>query len=200
MSTTYFYARVSTIEQNTSRQIESFKRLENYDPINTFIDKCQGNIPFKQRKSASKLLLKVKPLDTIVVDSIDRLGRDLIDILKTVEELNQEQITVKVIKENLTLNQEDKMSKAILGIMGSIAQMERDRIKERQAEGIAIAKAEGKYSGRKIGSTDNDDKVLKRHYDVVKRLKKGFGVRDTAEVTGKSTATVTKVKKILASL
>ena len=52
------------------------------------------------------------------------------------------------------------MSKAILGIMGSIAQMERDRIKERQAEGIAIAKAEGRYGGRTVGSIDNDDNSI----------------------------------------
>ena len=82
-------------------------------------------------------------------------------------------------------------------ITGSIAEMERNRIKERQAEGIVLAKALGKFQGRKIGSTISDVQLLERHPNIVKKLKKELSVREVAEIVNCSTTTVMKVKKIL---
>lgn len=79
--------------------------------------------------------------------------------------------------------------------MGSIAEMERQRIKERTTEGIAIARANGKYQGRKYGSVQTTEKLLQRHSDIVKKLEKGLTIREIAQITGKSTATIQKVKK-----
>ena len=81
--------------------------------------------------------------------------------------------------------------------MGSIAEMERNRIKERTTEGIAIAKAKGKYQGRKLGSVQTTEKLLQRHADIVKKLEKGLTLREIAKITGKSTATIQKVKNVL---
>ena len=89
------------------------------------------------------------------------------------------------------------MAKIVTSVMGSIAEMERNRIKERTAEGIQIAKAEGKYKGRKIGSVQTDTRLLERHLTVVKKLNKGLSVRDVASTLNCSTTTVMKVKKVI---
>lgn len=90
------------------------------------------------------------------------------------------------------------MAKIVISVMGSIAEMERNRIKERTAEGIKIARANGKYKGRKIGSVQTNKRLLERHPNIVKKLNKGLTVREVAEIVGKSTTTVMKVKKVLA--
>ena len=81
--------------------------------------------------------------------------------------------------------------------MGSIGEMERNRIKQRTAEGIAIAKGKGKYKGRKVGSNQSNDKLLERHQIIVSKLKKGLSVREISSITGCSSATIIKVKKVL---
>lgn len=201
----YFYSRISTAGQNANRQIENFKQLEDYNPENVYLDKVQGNTPFLQREEALKLYDAVtssKGNQTIVVDSIDRLGRNLIDILDTIERFTKNGINVKSIKEGfetIVNGKENPMAKIVISVMGSIAEMERNRIKERTTEGIKIAKANGKYKGRKIGSTQSNDKLLKRHQIIVKKLDKGLTVREIATIVGCSTTTVMKVKKVMSS-
>jgi DNA invertase Pin-like site-specific DNA recombinase len=197
----YFYSRISTISQNSSRQLENFKKLNGYNPENVFLDKIQGNIPFLERPEASKLFDLVTTIGntTIVVDSIDRLGRNLIDILNTIQRLSANGVNVKSIKEGfetLIEGKENPMAKIVISVMGSIAEMERNRIKERTTEGITLAKAKGKYKGRKVGSVQSDMKLLERHPIILQKLNKGLTVREIATITGKSTATVMKVKRI----
>lgn len=200
----YFYSRVSTISQNATRQqINFFKAFPEFDAKNLFVDKIQGNVAFLQRKEASKLFdIITNDTDnnrTIVVDSIDRLGRDLLNILSTIELFTKNGINLKSLKENfetlLPDGKENQMAKMVVSVMGSIAEMERTRIKERQAEGIALAKH--KFTGRKLGSTISDAKTLDRHQIIVRKLKKGLSVREVAEIVNCSTTTVMKVKKIL---
>ena len=110
-------------------------------------------------------------------------------------------ISLTFIKEGFTtLNdkgEESEHAKLILTIMASIAQMERNRIKERTQEGIAIAKSKGKFTGRKVGSTQTDEKLLERHSLVVKKLQRGVVMRDINAITGISLPTIVKVKKVL---
>lgn len=201
----YFYSRVSTTNQNSNRQISNFKRIKEFKAENLFIDKIQGNISFLERPEASKLFDIATSIksenNTIVVDSIDRLGRNLIDILHTIERFTNNGINLKSLKEGfetLINGKENPMAKIVISVMGSIAEMERDRIKERTAEGIKIAQAEGKFKGRKIGSTQSNTRLLERHPNIVKKLNKGLTVREVAKIVGKSTTTVVKVKKVLA--
>jgi DNA invertase Pin-like site-specific DNA recombinase len=197
-----FYSRISTVGQNAKRQIESFKKLQNYEANNVYLDKIQGNVPFLERPEAAKLFnraLESKEV-TIIVDSIDRLGRNLIDILKTIELLTANGINLKSNKEGfetLVNGKENPMAKIVISVMGSIAEMERNRIKERTSEGIKIARAEGKFKGRKIGSIQTSSRLLERHPIIVAKLKKGLSVREIASITNKSTGTIMKVKKIL---
>lgn len=201
----FYYSRISTIGQNNSRQIANFKAHGYVTANNVFIDKIQGNIPFLERPEATKLFDVVTATTatskTIVIDSIDRLGRNLIDILKTIELLSKNGINVKSLKEGFETmidGKENPMAKMVISVMGSIAEMERNRIKERQTEGITIAKAEGKFKGRKVGSLQSSQRLLERHPIIVQKLKKGLSIRDVAELTSASTTTVNKVRKALA--
>jgi len=200
----YYYSRISSVTQNSSRQIANFKSHGEFKAENLFVDKVQGNVPFLERPEASKLFDEATGLDkegvTIVVDSIDRLGRNLLDVLNTIERFTANGINLKSIKEGfetLVNGEKNPIAMIVVSVMGSIAEMERNRIKERTSEGIKIAQAQGKFKGRKVGSVQSNARLLERHPVIVKKLNKGLTVRDVAEITRKSTTTVMKVKKVL---
>jgi DNA invertase Pin-like site-specific DNA recombinase len=200
----YFYSRISTVGQNASRQTENFKTHPHFDSSKLFIDKVSGSIPFLQRPNAAKLFDEITSKDnkiTIVVDSIDRLGRNLLDILQSIQLFTENKINLKSLKEGfetlLDNGKPNPTAQLVISVMGSIAQMERDRIKERTSEGIKIAKAEGKYKGRKLGSIQSDEQLINRHNVIYKKLLKGLTIREIAGITGSSLATIVKVKKIM---
>lgn len=200
----FFYNRVSTINQNVQRQITNFEKLKDYNPNNVFIDKVMGNVPFFEREGGNKMydvITSNGEKNTIVVDSIDRLGRGLIDILKTIKVFTDNNINLKSLKEGFNTlledGRENPMSKIVISVMGSIAEMERNRIKERTSEGIQLAKAKGKYKGRKKGTVQSKERLLERHPVIVSKLKKGLTIRDIHKVAGKSPSTILKVKNVL---
>jgi DNA invertase Pin-like site-specific DNA recombinase len=200
----YFYSRTSTVLQNSARQIETFKNHEGYDPSRLFVERIQGNVPFMERPEAVKLFdeitNKLEPC-TVVVDSIDRLGRNLLDILHTIELFTKNKINLKSIKEgfNTLLDNGDvnPMAQLVISCMGSIAEMNRNQIKQRAMEGIKVAQALGKFQGRKIGAVQSDEKLLQRHQTIVKKLQKGMPMRDITQITGSSSATICKVKNVM---
>lgn len=201
----YFYSRISTISQSSVRQHENFKKQYGYDPKNVFLDKIQGNVPFMQRPEAIKLFDAVTSnnteMNTICIDSLDRIGRSLQDILCTIQIFTNNGINLQSLKEGFSTllenGKENPMAKLVVACMGSISELERLKIRERSAEGVAIAKALGKYSGRKIGAIQTDEKLLERHQIVQKKLLKGFTIREISEITGASSATIIKVKKVM---
>lgn len=201
----YFYSRISTISQSSARQHENFKKQYGYDPKNVFLDKIQGNVPFMQRPEAIKLFDAVTSnnteMNTICIDSLDRIGRSLQDILCTIQIFTNNGINLQSLKEGFSTllenGKENPMAKLVVACMGSISELERLKIRERSAEGVAIARALGKYSGRKIGAIQTDEKLLERHQIVQKKLLKGFTIREISEITGASSATIIKVKKVM---
>jgi DNA invertase Pin-like site-specific DNA recombinase len=202
----YFYSRTSTVLQNSARQIETFKSHEGFDSSRLFVERIQGNIPFMERPEAVRMfdeLTNQSERCTVVVDSIDRLGRNLIDILHTISLFTQNQINLKSIKEGFTtlLDNGDvnPMAQLVISCMGSIAEMNRNQIKTRAMEGIKVAQALGKFKGRKVGATQTDEKLLQRHQSIVKKLHKGISIRDISEITGASSTTICKVKKVMAN-
>jgi DNA invertase Pin-like site-specific DNA recombinase len=200
----YFYSRTSTVLQNSARQIETFKSHEGFDPSRLFVERIQGNIPFMERPEAVRMfdeLTNQSEPCTVVVDSIDRLGRNLIDILHTIDLFTKNKINLKSIKEGFTtlLDNGDvnPMAQLVISCMGSIAEMNRNQIKQRALEGIKVAQALGKYQGRKVGATQTDEKLLQRHQSIVKKLQKNISIRDISDITGASSATICKVKKVM---
>ncbi|HLG63095.1 MAG TPA: recombinase family protein [Ktedonosporobacter sp.] len=137
------YVRVSSYDQNEDRQIE---HMDGLDRI--FTDKASGKNT--ERPRLQELLSYAREGDTIVVHSMDRLARNLDDLRQLVNTQTRRGIRVEFIKENLTFTGEDSpMSNLMLSVLGAVAQFERDLIKERQKEGIILARKRGVYKGRK---------------------------------------------------
>ncbi|AQW97445.1 recombinase family protein [Elizabethkingia anophelis] len=191
------YIRVSTGNQNTERQLK-----KNHPNEKLYIDIVSGAIPFKEREQGNKLIqdIEADSIKYISVHSIDRLGRNLFDILATLELLNEKKVTLKVDNlgiESLVNNKPNSAFKLIISVMANIAEMERETMLERQKEGIKIAIAKGVYKGRVKGSKESDEQVLSKYKEVVKYLKRGQSLRDIAKLCNVSLGTVQKVKKIL---
>jgi DNA invertase Pin-like site-specific DNA recombinase len=149
------YLRVSTLDQNEVRQ------LEGVDLDKTFTDKASGKDV--KRPQLEHLLSFVRDGDTVFCHSMDRLARNLDDLRGIVLGLTERGVHVVFVKENLTFTGEDSpMSNLLLSVMGAFAQFERELIRERQREGIAIAKREGKYGGRKPSLTTERAVELRR--------------------------------------
>ena len=136
------YVRVSSFDQNPERQLEqvSVNRL--------FTDKASGKDT--QRPELERLLAFVREGDTVVVHSMDRLARYLDDLRRLVQGLTQRGVRIEFVKESLTFTGEDSpMANLMLSVMGAFAEFERTLIRERQREGISLAKQRGAYRGRK---------------------------------------------------
>ena len=136
------YVRVSSFDQNPERQLEqvTVDRL--------FTDKASGKDI--QRPELERLLAFVREGDTVVVHSMDRLARNLDDLRRLVQGLTQRGVRIEFVKESLTFTGEDSpMANLMLSVMGAFAEFERALIRERQREGIALAKQRGAYRGRK---------------------------------------------------
>ena len=140
------YARVSTSDQNLARQLEALKV---YEPDKIFTDEVSGkNL---ERPGFNQMLEYVREGDMIYVCSLDRLARNLNDLLETIKGLQERGVSIHFLKENILISSDVKtssMSKLILSIMGAVAEFERSLIRERQQEGIDLAKKRGVYKGR----------------------------------------------------
>jgi DNA invertase Pin-like site-specific DNA recombinase len=195
MITTAKYIRISTSGQNEARQKDS-SMIEYFDTIS-------GVIPFTERPEAKRLLEDVRSgaIKTIVVHSVDRLGRNAYDIQSTMELLNTE--GVNLIIENLGLHSriEDKPNpifKMICDLLANVSQIERESIKERIAEGIAIAKLQGKYKGRIKGITESNDDFLSKYKAEIKLIKnESFSLSQLNKMTDLSINTIRKIKTLI---
>lgn len=136
------YARVSTHEQNEARQVSAFEE-RGTDKI--FLDKCSGKDA--DRPELKKMLEYVREGDRVIVTEYSRLARSTSDLLRIVEELTKKGVQLVSLKESLDTS--TPQGKLMLTMFAGLAEFERAVILERQREGIAIAKARGKYKGRK---------------------------------------------------
>lgn len=140
------YARVSSQDQNLDRQLEMFKSIK---PDRIFTDKASGKN--MDRLGFQDMLSYVRDGDHLYVASMDRLARNLKDLLEVSELLQKKKVATHFLKENLSLipsGDQSPISKLLLSMMGAVAEFERALIRERQAEGIALAKTRGVYKGR----------------------------------------------------
>ena len=150
------YCRVSTLDQKTDRQ-----RVTEKDFNLVVEDKCSGAVPFFEREGGKEIknLLEKGVKISLSVLSIDRLGRDLRDIINTIHFFTENKIAIHFISQGLlTLDdagKENAISKMMISILGIVGEMEKVQIRERQFEGIKIAKLKGFYKGRVIGSKED---------------------------------------------
>ena len=148
------YIRVSTEEQNTARQEEAMK-AQGVERV--FIEKASGKST--DRPQLKAMMDFIREGDCLIVESYSRLARNTADLLRIIEELEKKVVAFISLKENIDTS--TPQGKLMLTIFAGLAQFERECTLQRQAEGIAIAKAEGKYKGRKpIAIPDNWDEVI----------------------------------------
>ena len=173
------YIRVSTVDQNTERQLAGIELDK------TFTDTCSGKDAHRPQLEAC--LDYLREGDTLHVHSIDRLARNLQDLLHLIEELVSRGVSISFAKEGLTFTgQDDPFQRLQLQIIGAVAEFERSMIRERQREGIAFAKAAGKYAGRK--PTLSDEQVEQARQMIAEGKKKV----DIAKALGVSRPTLYK--------
>lgn len=191
------YVRISSKDQNKERQL-----VKQHPDERLFIDICSGSIPFADREQGKLLLeaLEASEINYLSVHAVDRLGRNLIDILTTLKKLDDKKVIVKVDSLGIESRIKNKANPAfgmITTVIGQVAQMERETMLERQREGIALAKAKGKYVGRERGSTEDKQDFLDKYPNVIKEVKAGLPLRKIAKLCDVSLGTVQKVKKYL---
>jgi len=166
------YLRVSGFDQNPDRQ------LENLEMDRTFIDMASGKDT--ARPQLDELLAFARAGDTVVVHSMDRLARNLDDLRRLVQSLTRRGVRVEFAKEGLVFTGEDApMSKLMLSVMGAFAEFERALIRERQREGVALARQRGVYRGRKKALGPEQAADLRRRAasgEKKARLAREFGV------------------------
>jgi DNA invertase Pin-like site-specific DNA recombinase len=149
------YIRVSALDQNTGRQLEGLELAK------TFEDKASGKDA--NRPQLAACLDYLRDGDTLVVHSIDRLARNLEDLQRLIRALSARCVAVQFIKENLTFQPDgnDPMQTLMLQMLGAFAQFERSLIRERQREGIALARKEGRQLGRKKALPPEKERELR---------------------------------------
>lgn len=135
------YVRVSTIEQNEARQVASLKE-RNVDKL--FIDKASGKDT--QRQALKEMLAFVREGDTVITESISRIARSTRDLLSIIDTLTQKKVEFISLKESIDTT--TAQGRFMLTVFAAMAELERENILQRQKEGIAIAKAAGKYKGK----------------------------------------------------
>lgn len=172
------YIRVSTVDQNTERQLDGLT----LDKV--FEDKCSGKEA--NRPALNALIEYVREGDTVVVHDISRMARNLEDLLQLVKAFNKRGVAVRFNKEGLSFTGEaNPMQELMLSMLGAVYQFERSMMLERQREGIQQAKAAGKYKG---GKARVDSESIKE------ALISGLSIRKAAESLGVGISTVQRVK------
>ncbi|MUP39881.1 hypothetical protein GNY23_18875 [Labilibaculum sp. 44] len=189
------YVRVSTEGQNTGRQEEIIQGK-------AYIEKISGRIPFAERKQGSKLLAdaKNKVINYVVVEDVNRLGRNTFDILETINTLLKQDCTIEIVRHNLISKTDGKDNfffTLMTGIMASLAEMDYMSNREAQRQGIAVAKAKGIYLQHAGKGKMSDEKYREQHSDIIELLNDGKSIRNISKLVKKSVSTVQRVKKFV---
>tara|TARA_R110000782_G_scaffold269716_1_gene368365 strand:- start:347 stop:949 length:603 start_codon:yes stop_codon:yes gene_type:complete len=191
------YIRISSVDQNTARQ------ENNVEDAKVYIDKISGSVPFSERTEGKKLIQEIKNgnITELYCHSIDRLGRNTIDILSTIKLITSYGCNVISEKEGLKMlidGKENPIAKMMIGILSTLSEFELTRIKERQMEGIANKKSKGGYVGRTEGSVESKEVFMNKAKTntIIKHLKNGESIRHTALLSKCSVSLVQKVVKL----
>ena len=196
-----FYSRISTNDgsQNDERQLQNIKEFDY-----VLSDKCSGTIPLWERPKGGQIkkLIDDNQLKELHIHSIDRLGRNTIDVLSIWKELTE--LGVRVVCRNPNFQnitddgKTDMFSELMISILSTMSDFERKMIRERQMEGIRIRKEKGLYKGRQIGTTDTIHKFLNKpkSISIIKDLDNGYGIREISNMRDCSNSTIYKVIKL----
>jgi DNA invertase Pin-like site-specific DNA recombinase len=200
------YARVSTSSQDYKRQTEElvdYAKKMNYDVAGIFEEKVSGAKKNEEREELIKMIdfIKENKIDKVLCWELSRIGRNTIEVLKTIELLNQNCISLYIKNHNIeTLNEKceiNPMSNFMIQILTSISEMEKTTIRQRIKSGYDSYRNNGGKVGRKDGFKKSDDLVLEQNKEAVKLLKQGYSVRKVMKLTDRSSGTIQKIKKLI---
>jgi len=202
------WSRVSSQSQDNHRQVLNLKQVasdKGWTVRRVFQETVSGTVKTTDRKEFTKLLeyVETNGIKLVMVSEISRIGRRVVDILTTVDTFHKRGIAVYVQQFNMLSfegGKENPMVMMLLQMLSIGAELENNLRKDRQREGIALAKLQQKYVGRREGSKANKEKQLVKYKDVVDLLKKSdLSIRRIASITERSINTVLKVRKLLAA-
>ena len=200
MGISVLYVRISSLDGKTERQRVNEKEFDR-----VIEDKVSGVYPIFEREGGRRLKKWIDEgvISSISIWQIDRSGRDLRDILNFIHYATERNIPIHFLSEGLKTiddnGEENPISKMVISILGVVAEMERKLIRERQREGIELAKLKGKFLGRKKGTSEDPLTFLskKRNKHAMDLLRKGYKIIEVSRITGLHPQTVSKVKGMI---
>jgi DNA invertase Pin-like site-specific DNA recombinase len=203
---TVIYSRVSTQSQDNQRQINELQNYASSVGMNVnkvFQEVISGVKKNIEREGLSKMIsfVKANNIQKVLVWEMSRLGRNTQEVLNTIGELTDNGISLFIKNYNLETLKEDgsvnPLSQFMIQILSSVSEMERTQIRQRIKSGYDNYRNTGGKVGRKKGYKKNSEELLEEHNDIVKLIRKNISVRNIMKITGKSSGTVQKVKKLI---
>ena len=200
------YARVSSTgdRQDTERQVEDLTRYAaaaGLEIVAVYREKASGAKEDREVLTECLTFLHTGGADTLLLSELSRLGRSVRKILDVTEDLTKAGVNIHILDLNIdTLlpdGTENPVAKMLLTVLGLGAELERKNIVSRLNSGRKLAIERGVQLGRPVGSGMTNEELMAKYPEIVKYLKKGLSVRDTAAASQKSTYTVQKVKKAM---
>ena len=202
---TIIYSRVSTQGQDYSRQIDELQAYavsHSWIVSAIFSEKISGAKKNNERLGLSRMMdyICAHQVDKVLIWELSRLGRNTIEVLKTIELLNEAKVSLFIKNYNIeTLDADGKpnvMAQFLITILAEIARMERSTIKEGMDSGYKQFRSLGGKVGRKEGYTKSSDMYRNEYSDIIRLLKKGLSLRNVAKLTNHSLNTVSKCKRL----
>ena len=204
MVKTVIFARVSTSSQEYERQVNELMALANGNTWSVeaiFAEKVSGAKSNSERAELIRMVnyIESNHIDKVLVSELSRLGRDTLQVLEVIEMLNSKGISLYIQNYNIeTLTKEGKvnaMSQFLITILAEVARMERKTIRERVESGYKNFRANGGKVGRKVGSVKSKERKQEEYAKVLRSLRAGKSIRDTAMICSVSISTVQRIKK-----
>ena len=202
---TVIYSRVSTQGQDFNRQIDELRAYavsQSWTVDAIFAEKISGAKKNDERLELSRMMdyIGAHQVDKVLIWELSRLGRNTIEVLKTIELFNKARVSLFIKNYNIeTLDADGKpnvMAQFLITILAEIARMERSTIKERMDSGYKQFRSLGGKVGRKEGYTKSSDMYRNEYSDIIRLLKKGLSLRNVAKLTNHSLNTVSKCKRL----
>lgn len=208
MKEVVIFARVSSTNerQDYHRQVNDLTEFAQRNGMvvkRVFAEKISGAKRNEERKELMNMIAYIKEnhVDKVLASELSRVGRDTLQVLQTIEVLNQNGISLFIQNYGLeTLTDEGKvnpMSQFLITILAEVAKMERKTIQERMVSGYKNFRANGGKVGRKEGFRKDEEKLLTEYVEEVKLIRKGYSLRNIAKITGRSVSTIQKIKIVV---
>jgi len=195
------YTRVSTGKQNVSRQLEELEEKclkKGWEVVSKKSEVISGSSPYSKRKIFSKIIIlaKDRKFEVLVVHEISRLGRNTVDVLKCIQELNSISVSVYIMNIDLVIKPDraDPSANLIVAVLASLATHEKELMQQRIISGL---KASKNKSGRREGDSYTLKHYKKKYPLVIRLLKDGYNNSDVADMTGTSYRTIQRIKNKL---